>query len=232
MGRKWIGILTFLSVLAALLAVTVPVQNRILELQEKEQEAAALRERLESLDEDAIRIQKNLCRWYNQNLRNPQPDRYYRTAYESILNLGEGIMGMLEVPELGLCIPITHGTSGPAGHDPDSPLPIGGGGNHTVLHLDEAHFWEAGMDIWLWIPGQRLWYRVESIQVMPVGWSTACPSPAEMLILVFDNGNTRTIVRCRSVYEQICTFQLSANPQPGEKICGFSLKNRKYRILQ
>lgn len=212
MGRKWIGILTFLSVLAALLAVTVPVQARIMELQRREQTAAALREQLESLDSEEIRMQRNLCRWYNQNLRNPKPDRYFRTAYDSILNLGEGIMGMLEVPELGLCIPITHGTDGAAGHDPNSPLPIGGRDNHTVLHLDQAYLWEEGMTVWIWIPGQRLWYRVESIQVMPAGWSTACPSPAEMLHLVFDRGNTRTIIRCRSVYEPICTFQLSENP--------------------
>lgn len=212
MGRKWIGILTFLSLLGALLAVTVPVQNRILELQEQEQKAAALREQMESLDADTIRMQNNLCRWYNQNLCNPEPDRYFSMTYDSILNLGEGIMGMLELPELGLCIPITHGTSGAAGHDPDSPLPIGGGGNHTVLHLDEAYLWEEGMDIWVWIPGQRLWYRVESIQMMPAGWDTACPSPAEMLIMIYDRGNTRTIIRCRSVYEPTCTFQLSANP--------------------
>lgn len=212
MGRKWIGIVTFLAVVAALLAVTVPVYARILELREQERAIAALRERIESLDEEEIRMQRNLCRWYNQNLCSPEPERYFRMAYDSILNLGEGIMGMLEVPELGLCIPITHGANGAAGHDPDSSFPVGSQENHTVLHLDEAYLWEEGMAVWIWIPGQRLWYRVESIQVMPGGWNTACPSPAEMLILVFDRGNTRTIVRCRTVYEPICTFQLSANP--------------------
>lgn len=211
MRRKWIGIILFLGALAAVLAV-VPDKTQMQQNREQEQTAAALREQMQRLSEEEITLQWNLCRWYNRNLEAEEPEKYYQTAYDSILNLGEGMMGLLEVPELGLCIPITHGTDGAVGHDPDSPLPIGGRGNHTVLHLEEAYHWTEEMEVWIEIPGQRLCYRVESIQVMQAQWTAECPSPVEMLILIFDRDDTRTLVRCTRADGPLCTYQASSNP--------------------
>ena len=59
--------------------------------------------------------------------------------YESCLNLaGDGVMGEIAVPGIGVCLPIYHGTSDEglrkgAGHLQGTSLPIGGESTHCVL---------------------------------------------------------------------------------------------------
>ena len=59
--------------------------------------------------------------------------------YESILNLtGKGIMGSIEIPKIGVDLPIYHGTSDDvlsngAGHLQNSSFPVGGENTRTVL---------------------------------------------------------------------------------------------------
>lgn len=61
------------------------------------------------------------------------------TPYWSVLNLGEnGIMGYISIPKIDQRLPIYHGTSDPVlqvgtGHIYGTNLPIGGGGNHSVI---------------------------------------------------------------------------------------------------
>ena len=59
--------------------------------------------------------------------------------YESILNLtGKGIMGSIEIPKIGVDLPIYHGTSDDVlsngvGHLQNSSFPVGGENTRTVL---------------------------------------------------------------------------------------------------
>lgn len=58
--------------------------------------------------------------------------------YTSVLDFGNGMMGYIEIPEIGVLLPIYHGTSESVlkrgvGHMENTALPIGGEGNHTVL---------------------------------------------------------------------------------------------------
>lgn len=59
--------------------------------------------------------------------------------YESILNLtGKGIMGSIEIPKIGVDLPIYHGTSNDVllngvGHLQNSSFPVGGENTRTVL---------------------------------------------------------------------------------------------------
>lgn len=59
--------------------------------------------------------------------------------YESILNLtGKGIMGSIEIPKIGVDLPIYHGTSesvlqAGVGHLQNSSFPVGGENTRTVL---------------------------------------------------------------------------------------------------
>lgn len=61
------------------------------------------------------------------------------TPYADLLNPnGDGVMGVLVIPKIDLRLPIRHGVGDDAlakgvGHMPDSALPIGGEGNHSVL---------------------------------------------------------------------------------------------------
>lgn len=59
--------------------------------------------------------------------------------YESVLNLvGDGVMGQLVIPCIGVNLPIYHGVDGDGmnhgvGHMPSTSLPIGGDSTHCVL---------------------------------------------------------------------------------------------------
>ena len=57
--------------------------------------------------------------------------------YKDILNV-DGVIGYLEIPKINVKLAIYHGTSEEVlkkgvGHIETTPLPIGGGGNHSVL---------------------------------------------------------------------------------------------------
>lgn len=60
-------------------------------------------------------------------------------SYENILNLtGKGIMGSIEIPKIGVNLPIYHGTSDDVlsngvGHLQNSSFPVGGENTRTVL---------------------------------------------------------------------------------------------------
>jgi len=80
---------------------------------------------------------------YNQSLTH-KIDRYAmsdqdREEYESILNVtGKGILGYIEIPVIGVSLPIYHGTDSTVlqsaiGHMEGSSLPTGGKGTHCVL---------------------------------------------------------------------------------------------------
>ena len=61
-----------------------------------------------------------------------------RAVYESLLNIdGDGIMGSLEIPAIGVSLPIYHGTGAvlqkAVGHIEGTSLPVGGKGTHAAL---------------------------------------------------------------------------------------------------
>lgn len=58
--------------------------------------------------------------------------------YLSMLDAGEGVMGSVTIPKIGVDLPIYHGTSEStlelgAGHLYGSSLPVGGKGTHAVI---------------------------------------------------------------------------------------------------
>lgn len=84
------------------------------------------------------------ARAYNEKLLKKSGDRFLLTdeekaAYERTLNVtGTGIMGYVNIPKIGIELPIYHGTD-PAvleiaiGHIEGSSLPVGGKGTHCVI---------------------------------------------------------------------------------------------------
>lgn len=211
MGRRWIAFFGALGVAAALAAVLLPVARCLGEHWENERIAAELKMQMESLGGEETEKQWNLARWHNWNLTLENPDPGFRAAYDTILDLGQGRMGLLEVTDWNLVLPITHGIGGEAGHDPDTPLPIGGRGSQTVIWLDSDYPWAENMVLYIEIPGVRQCYRVQSVQVMPTGWSTEAPAGEEMLTLAHDSGNKRTIIRCVPREDNLPESQPSAD---------------------
>lgn len=101
--------------------------------------------------------------------------------YSSILNQYEGIMGSIEIPKIGVDLPVAHGTSeavlsAGAGHQQGTSLPVGGESTHCVLtghrglpgsklftRLDEM---EKGDLFYLRVLGEVLAYQTTEIRVV------------------------------------------------------------------
>jgi hypothetical protein len=191
-----IKLCTLLAFLLTLGMVLCTVGDWYWQRQETRRQMERLDSMVAGLGEAERTHQRNLAKWYNYNLEQGTPGLW--AAYDGILNLGDGMMGMLEVRSLGLRLPICRSGGGTVCHDPATPLPIGGRGLHTVLYLSDFHFWQEGQTVFIDCLGLRLNYRVESVQVMGADWTVERPTEAgqDLLTLVYDRGNTRILVRC------------------------------------
>lgn len=101
---------------------------------------------VEKLDDSEIRDARMRAQSYNATLLAVTEKPYTKEAleraaesYDDILNIrGDGIMGYVEIPLLGVELPIYHGTEETTldrgvGHLLGSSLPVGGLGTHCVL---------------------------------------------------------------------------------------------------
>lgn len=101
--------------------------------------------------------------------------------YEAVLNLGNGIMGSLEIPAIHVNLPIYHGTDSEtlakgAGHLRESSLPVGGEGTHAVLSshtgFSKARLFTdldklgEGDRFYIHVLDQTLVYEVDQIKVV------------------------------------------------------------------
>lgn len=117
-------------------------------------------------------------------------------AYRSVLNVGAGgMMGVLDIPELGVELPIYHGTSDATlakgiGHLYGSTLPVGGEGTHAVLTghsgyasatlLNALVQMRLGDTFTIRVLGETLTYRVDQIlTVLPDDTSALRRVPGE-----------------------------------------------------
>ena len=104
------------------------------------------KKQITQLDDDVIEQMWEEAREYNASLNgNPVPDpfipgsgRVLPENYLSVLDIGDGIMGYVDIPGISVYLPIYHGASEDiltkgAGHIEQTSLPIGGEGNLSVL---------------------------------------------------------------------------------------------------
>lgn len=117
-----------------------------------------------------------------ENTHRYQPTLEENALYESLLNIsGSGIMGYIEIPSIGVSLPIYHGVSDTVlqvavGHIEGSSLPVGGAGTHCVLSghrglpsarlftdLDEL---EEGDVFMLRVLDEVLTYEVDQIRIV------------------------------------------------------------------
>ena len=105
-------------------------------------------EKVEQVDNTKLIAAKELAVAYNQTILPgaQDEDSFSKEAllsasenYGSLLNLaGDGIMGYVEIPTIGVTLPIYHGTNNSTlergvGHLLGSSLPVGGESTHSVL---------------------------------------------------------------------------------------------------
>lgn len=125
-------------------------------------------------------------------------DKYYET-----LDVGEGMMGYIEIPSIHVMIPIYHGTTEATlekgvGHIKATALPIGGTGTHSVLtgHTGRhtARLFtdligvKTGEQFYIEVLGRTLAYEVDQIEVV---------NPDDISKLVAEKGKDYiTLVTC------------------------------------
>jgi len=113
---------------------------------------ADYRQTLDGLDEDRIDAMRQAAVAYNNSLRgDPVEDPFVLGSgtalpenYLEVLDMGDGIMGYISIPLVGIHLPIYHGTSDEvldsgAGHIRQTALPIGGEGNNPVITAHTGH---------------------------------------------------------------------------------------------
>ena len=148
-------------------------------------------EKVEQVDNTKLIEAKELAKAYNQTILPgaQDEDSFSKEAllsasenYGSLLNLaGDGIMGYVEVPTIGVTLPIFHGTNNSTlergvGHLLGSSLPVGGESTHSVLTahsgmasqkmFSDLDRLKIGDIFFLDVLGEKLAYQVDQIKTV------------------------------------------------------------------
>lgn len=208
-----IGIVGFLIFLGGIALVFYPfISNYIMDLNHAseitEQEAVT-----DKSDDEAIREAFKEAKIYNKSLLKTialadpfDPLYQFETdlEYEKLLNFNnDSIMGSVEIPKIGVKIPIFHGTSPDVlkrgvGHLSNSSLPIGGKSTHAILtghtgasnssfftDLDKL---DVGDVFFLRVLNRTLSYEIDQVKVV-------LPSHTRDL-LIKENKDYVTLITC------------------------------------
>ncbi len=148
-------------------------------------------EKVEQVDNTKLIEAKELAVAYNQTILPgaQDEDSFSKEAllsasenYGSLLNLaGDGIMGYVEIPTVGVTLPIYHGTNNSTlergvGHLLGSSLPVGGESTHSVLTahsgmasqkmFSDLDRLKIGDIFFLDVLGEKLAYQVDQIKTV------------------------------------------------------------------
>lgn len=145
-------------------------------------------ERVEQAEDTALENARALAVAYNEALIPGihEEDAFSSTAllaaaedYDAQLNIaGDGIMGYVEIPKIGVDLPIYHGTDADTleagvGHLLGSSLPVGGENTHTILTahsgmasqkmFSDLDRLEEGDVFYVKVLGETLAYQVDAV---------------------------------------------------------------------
>ena len=138
-----------------------------------------LSRQMQQTDSEVLQHQRALAEEYNAALAGGAGE--ILAQYGQILDFGNGIMGSISIPKIGVELSIYHGVSGGVlqkgvGHLPGSAFPIGGAGNHCILTghtgLPSAELFtnltqlQAGDAFYLRVLDGTLRYEIDQITVV------------------------------------------------------------------
>jgi len=207
-NRKNFMILTFLIGLAIFI---YPALSDYIARRNVVQGANTYKRQITDLSDEKIEKMWQEARAYNDSLTgNPVPDpfipgsgRVLPENYLRVLNMGDDIMGYINIPKIKVYLPILHGASEEAlikgaGHIEQTTLPIGGEGNLAVITahtgLASAEMFnrlielETGDTFMIHVLDEVLTYEVDDIRVI-------LPEEIESLFPV-DGEDYVTLVTC------------------------------------
>ena len=190
MKRSTIIILAVVLFIAALGLTFYPIISNYVNTLYASEIHTAYEEIIEQTDNRSLLEAKELAIAYNESITpGAAQDTYSQESlkeasvdYESQLNIaGDGIMGYVHVPKIGVHLPIYHGTDSDSlergiGHLLGSSLPIGGADTHSIL---TAHSGMASQKMFSDLPqlavgdvfylnvlGETLAYQVDQINTV------------------------------------------------------------------
>lgn len=191
--RRWLApALAILLVLSGLCLLLYPVASDYLNKVEQAKVSNNLRQVVQEATPADLTAWRQQAIDYNNRLYSgaayvvdpfdPDAPKTSDEEYLACLNLaGDGVMGTITIPSIGVDLPIYHGVTGEGmdhgvGHEPHSSLPVGGPSTHAVLaghtglpsavifdKLDKLH---VGDYFVLQVLDEDLAYRVTSTEVV------------------------------------------------------------------
>ncbi len=188
--RAAAAVLSTALILIGIAALAYPVVSNMIAEHEQAVVADEYASSSSELGDGGLEAAWNAARKYNEQLAgDPVHDPFVPGSgyalpsnYEEVLDPSDdGCMAVLEIPKIGVLIPIYHGTSEEvlrkgAGHMEQTALPIGGGGGRPVItghrglpeaelfsRLDELDF---GDTFRICVLNADLWYEVVEIEVI------------------------------------------------------------------
>lgn len=141
--KNWTSILLGVIVLAGLCLLLYPSFSDWWNSMHQSRAIAAYVETVDAMSQEDIDDILNAAREYNERLWH-RSNRWVlseeeQAEYESLLDVsGNGIMGYINIPVIGVNLPIYHGTEESvlqvaAGHLSSTSLPVGGPGTHAAI---------------------------------------------------------------------------------------------------
>ena len=113
--------------------------------------------------------------------------------YENVLDLGNGVIGTVEIPKIKVNMPVYHGTDSDvlnvgAGHIEDSSLPVGGNNTHTVLTGHRG------------LPSSKLFTRLDELKKGDLFFikvnKIEVALPDKVSYSIIDNQDLATLITC------------------------------------
>jgi len=185
-----------LAFVVCVLAILYPLISNYLYSRRQDQIITEYTESVKQIDKTKLEEERKACYLYNQKLiqtstviteeaTNQQfrPDNPVdRAAYYDRLNPdGNGVMGFIIIPKINVYLSISHDTTEEVlafgvGHLPESSLPVGGEGCHSVLTghtgstnktiFTDLEQLEIGDLFYLSVLGETLAYQVDQVLVV------------------------------------------------------------------
>ena len=186
MKKKLPTILLFVVLLIGLSLLLYPTFSDWWNSFHQSQAVTSYVEQVANIDNNEYEKIWNEAWEYNQSLLK-RPNSYLlneeqRREYDSLLNIGSnGIMGYIEVPKIGVTLPIYHGTAEAVlqvaiGHLEWTSLPVGGESSHCVVSghrgLPSAKLFtdldkmEIGDTFLLYVLDEVMTYEVDQIRIV------------------------------------------------------------------
>ncbi len=137
------SLLLVLILLAGLSLLLYPTVSDYWNSLHQSRAIASYVETVEAMDAADYEAMWAAAREYNDALPRDNsrfhPSEEEQAYYDTLLNVsGTGIMGYVEIPQIGVSLPIYHGTDEAVlqvaiGHIEGTSLPVGGAGTHSVI---------------------------------------------------------------------------------------------------